>query len=103
MKKREKPLKKRTEYAKMQLDNPVFSARIVKRILGGYDMKFPRVLAAMPAAATMILCGSGRAFAATANPLTANESPVTGWVFAGIIGTAAVAGVLYFIFSGKKK
>ena len=61
------------------------------------------VLAAMPAAATMILCGSGSAFAATANPLTANESPVTGWVFAGIIGTAAVAGVLYFIFSGKKK
>ena len=36
-------------------------------------------------------------------PTTANEGNMTVWIFAGVIGIAAVAGIVYFIIQNKKK
>ena len=36
-------------------------------------------------------------------PITANEGNMTVWIFAGVIGIAAVAGIVYFIIQNKKK
>ena len=35
-------------------------------------------------------------------PITANEGNMV-WIFAGVIGIAAVAGIVYFIIQNKKK
>ncbi|MBR1482798.1 MAG: hypothetical protein IJ598_07530 [Ruminococcus sp.] len=36
-------------------------------------------------------------------PVTANESNATVWIFAIVIGVLAVGGVAYFLFNNKKK
>ena len=67
-------------------------------------MKLYRILSAALAALVAAVCGCVCAGAVSVNtPLTANESNMTVWIFAGVIGILAVAGIVYFIISNNKK
>ena len=67
-------------------------------------MKFYRILCAAILSLMTAICGCFCAGAASVNlPITANEGNATIWIFAGVIGILAVAGIVYFIISNKKK
>ena len=67
-------------------------------------MKLYRILSAALLALMTAGCGCIYAGAASVNmPITANESNATIWIFAGVVGILAVAGIVYFIISNKKK
>ena len=66
-------------------------------------MKVYKMITAALSALLMSVIGSIYAGAVSVQPVAANESKTTVWIFAGIIGVAAVGGVIYYIISNKKK
>ena len=66
-------------------------------------MKVYKMITAALSALLMSVIGSIYAGAVSVQPVAANESKATVWIFAGIIGVAAVGGVIYCIISNKKK
>lgn len=57
-------------------------------------------LFALMTSVTGTVCAGALGYSA---PITANEGNMTVWIFAGVIGIAAVAGIVYFIIQNKKK
>ncbi len=67
-------------------------------------MKLYRIISAAILALMTAIYGCVYAGAASVNmPITANESNATIWIFAGVVCILAVAGIIYFIISNKKK
>lgn len=66
-------------------------------------MKIYKAISAALSALLMSVIGSVYAGAVSIQPVAANENKATVWIFAGIIGVAAVGGIIYYIISNKKK
>lgn len=54
-------------------------------------------------AVSVMIAGCLNAFAYEINAVAANEGKLTVWIFAVLIGLAAVAGIVYFIIQHKNK
>ena len=65
-------------------------------------MKIYKLITAALSALLTCVLGCVCAGAYSVQPVLANENKATVWIFAGIVGVAAVGGIIYFIISNKK-